>query len=107
MELLVVILLIAAGAWAYDFRKKKIATDHPVPVQPEPTPQPEPVKPEPVKPEPVNPEPVDPCKNKRDGTYNPKWDRKTCNAHGYFWCTVVNGCLNKSIDVIKCGENHP
>ncbi len=56
----------------------------------------------------LNPEPpVDPCKNKRDGQYNPGWDRQTCNAHGYFWCPLASTCLDKSIDVLECGENHP
>ena len=59
-------------------------------------------KPQP-KPEP-QPTPADPCADKRDGKYNPAWDKQTCNAHGYFFCPIAKKCMPSSVNVNDCGK---
>ena len=45
-----------------------------------------------------------PCDDKRNGKYNPSWDRTTCNKNGYFFCPISNRCIPSSVNVNSCGK---
>jgi len=46
----------------------------------------------------------DPCRDLRDGTFNPAYTPAQAAQHGYFWCSVAKATLNKSANVNQCGS---
>ena len=42
------------------------------------------------------------CEDRRDGTFDVSWDQQTCNAHGYFYCTLNNICTDQTINIAEC-----
>ena len=46
----------------------------------------------------------DPCRDLRDGTFNPAYTPAQAAQHGYFWCSIEKKTLNKSSNVHQCGS---
>lgn len=40
-----------------------------------------------------------------DGTYDPTWDKATCNSHGYFFCPKAQACLEQDLSGGTCSGN--
>jgi hypothetical protein len=36
--------------------------------------------------------------------FDPTWDQATCNANGYFYCTIQQACLNKPLEGGSCAD---
>lgn len=91
MELIGIALIVIAvlGFIVYNKKNKKKT------VQPT-------VTPTPVQPTP--PAPLDPCRDLRDGQFNPNWGPQEALSHGYFWCSIQKATTNQSANVNVCGQ---
>ncbi len=93
MEIVIAILVVSLiGGFLYIRKEKKKLKKREEIVKPVPTP-----------PAP-KPKPLDPCRDLRDGTFNPHYSPQESLAHGYFWCSVQKMCTNQSSNVNICGQ---